>query len=159
MVAALTVSGCGGHGHSSTIARTDSAAAKALASWTIAARTFNVTIQQCARQPNPLKGYWIDCTRSARRDYADATRALQTTNTGAHPACTAALGGAKTLERQMSAVLTKAWQANRAFLTASGYHGRPSLLIVDQTANRVATRDTARAESLTPAVRRACAGA
>jgi len=156
-VAGLTVSGCGGHGHTSTVASTDSTAAKATANWTIAARTFNASIQRCARQPNPLKGYWADCTRDAQRGYAKAAAALRATATGSRSGCTAAVVRAKSLERQMTEVLGKAWRANRAFLTAAGYHGPPSLFAVNHRADRIATRDTTLADRLAPALRRACA--
>jgi hypothetical protein len=70
LVVCLCAVGCGGGSNS------DAEVAKRIAAWSDAAVAYSEIIGNCARQPNPVQGFWDDCTRQYRRNYAAASAAV-----------------------------------------------------------------------------------
>ena len=109
----LSVSaGCGSGQREETqsAAPPENAAARTLAAWSSAAISENAVLQQCARQPEPTKGYMAACTHQWRKIFDRATRKLLQTagsvGRSGPPACHAALSQARLLAIDVSNELT-----------------------------------------------------
>lgn len=67
LIVYICATGCGGGSNN------DAQIAKRISAWSDAAVAYNETVGQCARQPNPVHGFWDDCTGHYRKMYSAAS--------------------------------------------------------------------------------------
>jgi hypothetical protein len=129
VVAVVVAIGCG-DGDASAPSRSPPKAAGALANgvsaWSDATTSYYATLQQCGRQPNPVRGYMTACTREWRLNYDRAMlrllRALSS-ELRSPKTCAKAVAQMRSLAIQVQGALRTEFSIYSASLDTGRYRG------------------------------------
>jgi hypothetical protein len=167
------IGGCGGDNADSdrgrsektTTERQSSLLARSVSAWSVAATSYSAILQQCGRQPNPIRGFVAACTRQYRTRYDREARRLSLalrTERSRSRSCSRLLRNARPPMRRVTNALRRAYRNFRAFhdalVTDRDYRGPPILALLEQT-DGVTRRNAKSAEALSPAIPKQCPGA
>jgi hypothetical protein len=172
LLALVMIGGCGGDNAEDDVAtdrkNTDqepSLLARRVAAWSVAATSYSATLQQCARQPNPVRGYVAACTRHYRTRYDREARRLSLAlrnERSRSRSCSRLLRKARPPMRRVTNALRRAYRDYSAFhhalVTDRDYRGPGILALLEQT-DGVTRRNTKVVDTLQPDIRRECPGA
>jgi hypothetical protein len=166
------VGGCGGDNADSDRGRSEktstdrqsSLLARRVSAWSVAATSYSAFLQQCGRQPNPVRGYVAACTRQYRTRYDREARRLSLalrTERSRSRSCSRLLRKTRPPMRRVTNALRRAYREYSAFhhalVTDRDYRGPPILALLEQT-DGVTKRNTKVADMLRPAIRKECPG-
>jgi hypothetical protein len=167
------IGGCGsdhtdsdrGRSEKTTTERQSSLLARRVSAWSVAATSYSATLQQCARQPNPVRGYVAACTREYRTRYDREARRLSLalrTERSRSRSCSRLLRKARPPTLRVTNALRRAYRDYSAFhhalVTDSDYRG-PGILALLEQADGVTRRNTKVVDTLQPDIRKECPGA
>lgn len=173
LLAVGVIGGCGGdnadndRGRSdkTTTERQSSLLARRVSAWSVAATSYSAFLQQCGRQPNPLRGFVAACTRQYRTRYDREARRLSLTlrtERSRSRSCSRLLQKARPPMRRVTNALQRAYRNYSAFhhalVTDRNYRGPGILALLEQT-DGVTRRNTKVVDTLQPNIRRECPGA
>jgi hypothetical protein len=119
---AAVVAGCGGstrqHRGPSSATKPESPLAATLVAWSSATISYNVVLQQCARQPQPGRGYEAACTREWRKTFEreQALRVARSDATRSPLVCRRAATRARSVALKTSRAFSQALRADSALL-------------------------------------------